>query len=54
LLSATRKLIEDDAAAQQLGRAAKAKSGRYSWSATCDGFLEVFAEIAAPQASSAG
>ncbi|MCH5641008.1 MULTISPECIES: glycosyltransferase family 4 protein [unclassified Gordonia (in: high G+C Gram-positive bacteria)] len=45
LLSATRKLIEDDAEARRLGDAARVKSQGYSWSATCDGFLDVFAEV---------
>ncbi|WP_168703929.1 glycosyltransferase family 4 protein [Gordonia paraffinivorans] len=42
LVSATRKLIDNPDEAQRLGRNAQAKAGRYSWEATCDGFIETF------------
>ena len=46
LISATRKLIDNPDEARRLGDAARSRAGRYSWPATCDGFLSVFADLA--------
>ncbi|MDL9935147.1 glycosyltransferase family 4 protein [Gordonia sp. ABSL1-1] len=51
MISATRKLVEDEAAARRLGMAAKVRSGRYSWSATADGFVAAFAEMTGESAA---
>ncbi|MFT4044268.1 MAG: glycosyltransferase family 4 protein [Gordonia sp. (in: high G+C Gram-positive bacteria)] len=45
LTSATRKLIDDPDERRRLGCAAAARAQRYSWRATCDGFLGVFANL---------
>ncbi|MFE0748807.1 glycosyltransferase family 4 protein [Gordonia sp. NPDC058843] len=42
LCSATAKLIDNPDEARRLGRNAQDKASRYSWSATCDGFLTTF------------
>ncbi|PKZ64713.1 glycosyl transferase [Gordonia terrae] len=42
LASATRKLIDNPDESDRLGRNAQAKASRYSWSATCDGFMATF------------
>ncbi|GAA1482044.1 glycosyltransferase family 4 protein [Gordonia sinesedis] len=44
-ISATRKLIDNPDEARRLGEAARRRAGRYSWPATCDGFLSIFAEL---------
>lgn len=45
LIAATRKLLEDPGMAGRLGEAARDVAAGYSWSATADGFTEVFAEV---------
>jgi glycosyltransferase involved in cell wall biosynthesis len=45
LIAATRKLLEDPGFAGRLGNAARDAASSYSWSATADGFTEVFAEV---------
>lgn len=45
LIAATRKLLEDPGMAGRLGEAARDVASGYSWSATADGFTEVFAEV---------
>ncbi|HNP57100.1 MAG TPA: glycosyltransferase family 4 protein [Gordonia sp. (in: high G+C Gram-positive bacteria)] len=45
LIAATRKLLENPGFAGQLGDAARDAATGYSWSATADGFTEVFAEV---------
>ncbi|MBD0860502.1 glycosyltransferase family 4 protein [Gordonia sp. zg691] len=47
LVSATRKLIDNPDEAHRLGRNARLKATRYSWAATCDGFLETFDAVLA-------
>ncbi|MCT1353082.1 glycosyltransferase family 4 protein [Gordonia sp. p3-SID1431] len=42
LASATRKLIDNPDEAHRLGRNAQTTASRYSWSATCDGFMATF------------
>ena len=42
LVSATRKLIDNPDEAQRLGDNARVRADRYSWAATCDGFIETF------------
>ncbi len=42
LVSATRKLIDNPDETQRLGDNARVRAGRYSWAATCDGFIETF------------
>ncbi|WP_439030487.1 glycosyltransferase family 4 protein [Gordonia terrae] len=49
LASATRKLIDNPDETRRLGRNARIKASRYSWSATCDGFLEVFDAVRSPR-----
>lgn len=49
LASATGKLIDNPDEARRLGRNAQVKASRYSWSATCDGFMATFdAVLSAP------
>ncbi|ATD73303.1 MULTISPECIES: glycosyltransferase family 4 protein [Gordonia] len=47
LVSATRKLIDNPDETQRLGRNARIRAGRYSWAATCDGFIETFDAVLA-------
>ncbi|MDS1114141.1 glycosyltransferase family 4 protein [Gordonia westfalica] len=47
LVSATRKLIDNPDETQRLGRNARVKASRYSWAATCDGFIETFDAVLA-------
>ena len=42
LVSATRKLIDNPEEAARLGGNAQRKAAGYSWSATADGFIDVF------------
>ncbi len=50
-IAATRKLVENPELARQLGAAARVRAAQYSWSATADGFTEVFAAMSARFAS---
>ncbi|MGC4962794.1 glycosyltransferase family 4 protein [Gordonia sp. DT218] len=45
LVSATRKLIDNPDEAARLGDNAQLKAEGYSWSATADGFIEVFDDV---------
>ncbi|MEE4022200.1 glycosyltransferase family 4 protein [Gordonia sp. PKS22-38] len=45
LISATRKLIDDPDESVRLGRNAQGKAAGYSWSATADGFIDVFDDV---------
>ncbi|NDZ94497.1 glycosyltransferase family 4 protein [Streptomyces sp. SID6673] len=45
LVSATRKLIDNPDEAARLGGNAQRKADGYSWSATADGFIEVFDDV---------
>ncbi|MYR07165.1 glycosyltransferase [Gordonia sp. SID5947] len=45
LVSATRKLIDNPDEAARLGDNAQRKAAGYSWSATADGFIEVFDDV---------
>ncbi|MGV9859657.1 glycosyltransferase family 4 protein [Gordonia sp. NPDC003425] len=45
MISATRKLLDDPDERRRLGRAAARRARNYSWSATGDGFVEVFGQL---------
>ncbi|QKT08756.1 glycosyltransferase family 4 protein [Gordonia sp. X0973] len=45
LIAATRKLLENPGLARELGEAARDAAAGYSWSATADGFVDVFATV---------
>ncbi|AZG46351.1 glycosyltransferase family 4 protein [Gordonia insulae] len=49
LISATRKLIDNPDEVARLGDNAERKAHHYSWSATADGFIEVFDDVRRPR-----